>query len=225
MSPQAGFLLLEEIAPRLRAAIPKCVKKVGAEDDEELVQDAIVTAAQMLAAVERNGKTVTPGNIAYYTILHMRSGRRSQCRSRADTMAPGTQLDTKSCVLSFEEEVGFDQELDEPVTLGELLASHHDDPAMTGGRNIDWDAFLASHDSRYTVIVKGMVEGRNLKETAEMGGSGYSRLYQLKEQMAGDLRAFMGSSAIEDSTRIPAWRGNIMADRERAACQADRRSH
>jgi len=225
MSPQAGFLLMEKIAPRLRAAIPKCVQKVGAEDDEELVQDAIVVAAQMLAAVERNGKTVTPGNIAYYTILHMKSGRRSQCRSRADTMAPGTQLDTKSCVLSFEEEVGFDQELDEPVTLGELLAGHHDDPAMSGARNIDWDAFLASHDHRYTVIVKGIVEGRNLKETAAMGGSGYSRLYQLKEQMAADLREWMGASAIEDSTRIPRWRGNIMADREKAACQADRRRH
>ena len=76
MSPEAGELLMGQIAPRLRAAIPKCVQKLGAEDDEELVQDAIVTAAQMLAAVERNGKTVTPGNIAYYTILHMKSGRR-----------------------------------------------------------------------------------------------------------------------------------------------------
>jgi hypothetical protein len=92
MSPQAGTLLLEQIAPRLRSAIPKVVKPVGAEDTEELVQDAIVLAAQMLDAVERNGKTVTPGNIAYYTVLHMKSGRRSQCRSRADTMAQGTQL-------------------------------------------------------------------------------------------------------------------------------------
>jgi hypothetical protein len=223
MSPQAGCLLLEEIAPRLRSAIPRVVKPVGAEDEEELVQDAIVTAAQMLASVERNGKKVTPGNIAYYTILHMKSGRRSQCRSRADTMANGTQLDHKSCVLSFEEEVGFDPELDEPVTLGELLACHHDDPAMSGARNIDWDAFLGSHDYRYTVIVKGIVEGRNLRETATGAGSGYSRLYQLKEQMADDLREFMGSSAIEDSAKLPQWRGNLMADRERAACQADRR--
>ena len=86
---------------------------MGAEDDEELVQDAMVVAAQMLDAVERNGKTVTAGNITYYTILHMKSGRRSQCRSRADTMAQGTQLDGKSCVLSMEEEVGYDPELDE----------------------------------------------------------------------------------------------------------------
>jgi len=219
MSPEAGCLLLEQIAPRLRAAIPKCVKPVGAEDDEELVQDAIVTAAQMLASVERNGKTVTPGNIAYYTILHMKSGRRSQCRSRADTMAQGTQLDGKSCVLSFEEEVGFDPELDEPVTLGELLASHHEDPAMSSARNIDWDAFLASHDYRYGPIVKGLIEGRKFNEV------GQSKIYQLRQKLAVDLLAFLGEQAIEDSTRIPSWRGNLMADRERAACQADRRRH
>ena len=64
MSPSAGTLLVEEIAPRLRAAIPKSVQPVGAEDAEELVQDGIMIAAQMLDSVERRGRTVTPGNIA-----------------------------------------------------------------------------------------------------------------------------------------------------------------
>ena len=136
MTPEAGCLLLEQIAPRLRSAIPRNVQPVGAEDDEELVQDALVTAAQMLESVERNGKQVTPGNIAYYTILHMKSGRRSQCRSRADTMAQGTQLDSKSCVPSMEEEVGYDPELDEAITLGSLLAGNREDPSMAAARNI-----------------------------------------------------------------------------------------
>jgi hypothetical protein len=39
MSPQAGAVLVQEVAPRLRSAIPHCVKTVGAEDGEELVQD------------------------------------------------------------------------------------------------------------------------------------------------------------------------------------------
>src|SRR5580692_14479 len=111
MSPQAGFLLVNQIAPRLRAAIPRCVSAVGAEDADELVQDAICVAAKMLHNVEAAGKTVTPGNIAYYSILHMRSGRRSQSGSRADVMATGTILDDKSSVLSFEEEVGYDEEI------------------------------------------------------------------------------------------------------------------
>jgi hypothetical protein len=223
MSPEAGEMLMGQIIPRLRSAIPRNVKPVGAEDEEELVQDAIATAAQMLDAVERNGKTVTPGNIAFYTILHMKSGRRSQCRSRADVMAQGTQLDRKSSVLSMEDEVGYDPELDEAVTLGDHLASHHEDPAVAAGRNIDWELFMATHDYRYAIIIKGFAAGKHLTETAKDCGAGYSRLSQLRQQMVEDLILFMGSAAIADSAKIPAWRAGILADREHAACQADRR--
>ncbi len=224
MTPAAGDLLMEHIAPRLRSAIPKVVKPVGSEDAEELVQDAIVLAAQMLDAVERNGKTVTPGNIAYYTILHIKSGRRSQSASRADALSPGTQLDAKSCLLSMEDEVGYDPETDEPIALGELLASHHEDPSTAGARNVDWEVFLASHDYRYGIIVAGMIEGKQLSETARgCGGGGYYRLRELREKLAVELREFMGQEAVMDSLRVPTWRGNIAAHHERAACQADRR--
>ena len=223
MSPAAGDLLVEHIAPRLRSAIPKVVKTVGAEDQEELVQDAIATAAQMLDAVERNGKTVTPGNIAYYTILHMKSGRRSQCRSRADAMAQGTQLDGKSSVLSLEEEVGYDPELDEAVTLGDVLASNREDPSLAAGRNIDWELFIETHDYRYGLIIRGFAQGKALFDTAKDCGAGYSRLCQVRQKLIADLTVFMGEDAIADATQIPAWRAHILADRERAACQADRR--
>jgi hypothetical protein len=223
MSPAAGDLLMEHVAPRLRSAIPKCVQPVGSEDAEELIQDALVTAAQMLDAVERNGKTVTPGNIAYYTILHMKSGRRSQCKSRADTMAQGTQLDAKSCLLSMQEEVGYDPELDEAVTLGDILAGHREDPSMAAARNIDWELFIETHDYRYGVIIKGFAEGRTLTDTAKDCGAGYSRLYQLRRKLAEDLLEFMGDQAIADSAQIPAWRAHLLVDRERAACRADRR--
>ena len=223
MSPEAGTMLLEEIAPRLRSAIPRNVQKVGAEDEEELVQDAMVTAAQMLDAVERNGKTVTPGNIAYYTILHLKSGRRSQCRSRADTMAPGTQLDRKSCVLSMEEEVGYDPELDEAITLGNILAGNREDPSMAAARNVDWELFMATHDYRYGVIIKGFAQGKSLTDTAKDCGSGYSKIYQLRQKLVDDLLAFMGDQAIEDSAQIPKWRAHLLIDREHAACRADRR--
>jgi DNA-directed RNA polymerase specialized sigma24 family protein len=223
MSPQAGTLLLEQIAPRLRSVIPKVVHKVGAEDDEELVQDALVTAAQLLDAVERNGKTVTAGNIAYYTVLHMKSGRRSQCRSRADTMAPGTQLDHKSCVLSMEEEVGYDPELDEPITLGELLTADREDPSTAAGRNLDWELFIETHDYRYGVIIKGFAQGRTLKDAADECGLGYGHTHQIRRKLETELREFMGAEAIADSLQTPKWKAGILGDRERAACQADRR--
>jgi hypothetical protein len=225
MSPQAGFLLVDQIVPRLRSAIPKCVAAVGAEDAEELVQDAICLAAKMLHNVEAAGKTVTPGNIAYYTILHMKTGRRSQCCSRADAMANGTMLDDRSSVLSVEEEVGYDEELGEPITLGEMLGSEREDPAMAGARNIDWEKFVSTHDRRYTLIVQGMAEGRNLRDTVSRSkhSRNYSRMFQLKQKLARDLQEFLGEDAIADATEVPAWKASLKVNSEKAACTADRR--
>ena len=79
MSPKAGFVLQEEIYPRLCSAIPKSVCFVGAEDAEELIQDATAMAARMIDRVESQGKLgrVSASNIAYYTIQHAKSGRRA----------------------------------------------------------------------------------------------------------------------------------------------------
>jgi len=38
-------------------------------------------------------------------------------RGRTDVMGSGTQLDHKAAVLSLEEEVGYDPELDEAIRL------------------------------------------------------------------------------------------------------------
>ena len=48
------------------------------------VQDSIARAAKRMHNVEAAGKTATPGNIAYYTIQHVKSGRRSTGSSHAD---------------------------------------------------------------------------------------------------------------------------------------------
>jgi len=139
MSPQAGWILQEEIVPRLRASIPRNVNQVGAEDPEELIQDATCMAAKLMHAVELQGKTVTAGNIAYYTILHMKSGRRSYGISTTDVCGISTQLNGSTRLSSLEEPAAMDGE-----TGGELLAFHdvlsqdQDDPGMIAARKLDW---------------------------------------------------------------------------------------
>jgi len=225
MSPHAGFVLLDQIVPRLRSAIPHCVRPVGAEDAEELVQDATAFAAQMLDRLEELGKQVTPGNIAYYTILHMKSGRRSTGAGRTDVMSSGGQLDGNSCVLSFEEPAGIDSETGEEIPLGDMLSCHQDDPSMTASRVMDWEQFLDTHDHRYSVLVRNMAQGTKAKETASRYGFHFTWAYQLRNKLAGELREYLGEDAVADSVRIPGWRGNIMADHEKAACKADRRRY
>jgi hypothetical protein len=151
MSPQSGAVLVEQIAPHIRAAILGCAGTLGAEDHEELIADCICAAAEMLHRVEQVGKQVTPRNVAYYAILNTRSGRRSQGGSRNDALGSGTQLDGKSRVMSLEEEIGFDPETGDAIHLGDLLASSQDDPAMAAARNLDWAQFIDSHDYCYGV--------------------------------------------------------------------------
>ncbi len=213
---------MEEIEPRLRGAIPQCVRKVGAEDDEELLQDGLTMAAEMLHNLEERGKSVTPGNVAYYCLLHLKSGRRSYSGGRTDVMGSGTQLDHSSMVLSFEEPVGFDEELGEPITLGELLTTEDDDPAMTAGRNLDWKEFLVGHDRRYTAIVMTAVKGkplRSLKKRFRVSDSGISGL---KHRLADDVREVMGEDVLDEVCRKPRWHGSLAVEHEKAACRADR---
>jgi hypothetical protein len=222
MSPKAGFVLLEHIEPRLRATMPY-IRGVGSEDTEELMQDALTVAAKMLHDLEERGKEVTPGNIAYYTILHMKSGRRSYSAGRTDVMKAGTQLDSKSMVLSFEDPAGYDPETDEEIPLGDMLAGSEDDPSIAASRFVDWEEFLGTHNPRYEAFVCDLAQGKHAKDTAARFGFSSSWAHDLKGKLAEDLRAHFGEDAIADSMQMPSWRGNIMADHEKAACRADRR--
>jgi hypothetical protein len=62
MSPQAGSILLEQVVPRLRSAIPRAVRCVGAEDHEELIQDGTAIAAKMLHNAEAAGMSAGSQN-------------------------------------------------------------------------------------------------------------------------------------------------------------------
>ena len=77
MSPQAGWLLQEQVVPRLRSTIPQAVHCVGCEDAEELIQDATAMAAGIFHKAEAAGKKVAASSVAYYSIQHCKSGRRS----------------------------------------------------------------------------------------------------------------------------------------------------
>ena len=223
MSPQAGVVLMQEVAPRLRSAIPQCVHKVGCEDDEELLADGVAMAAHLMDGLEQRGKQVTPGNVAYYTLLHLKSGRRSYSTGHTDVMGSGTQIGHNSMVLSFEEEVGWDAETDEAVNLGDLLASSAEDPSMSAARNLDWEDFLDQSDPRYLCIIYDLASGHSMFDTAKACRMTYHDVRLIRDRLVEDLEQWMGPSAIEDAARVPAWRGSIMVDREKTACRADRR--
>ena len=86
MSPRASWILIHEVIPRLQSAVSSSVRPLGCEDSEELVQDGTAIAAGLLSSAEAKGKQITGGNAAYYTLQHLRAGRRSTGFSRADAL-------------------------------------------------------------------------------------------------------------------------------------------
>ena len=223
MSPKAGTTLLDQIAPRLRATIPYVVGRTGSEDAEELLQDAVAIAAQMLHALEARGKEVTAKNVCYYVTLLMKVGRRSQSSNRTDALSPGAMLDGKSCPLSLEASIGVCSETGETVTLGDLLAGTHEDPASAAARNIDWAEFLDGHDARYPAMLRCAVSGQPMNSLGGKPGASNSALSARKRQLAGDIRAFMGDAVLREVCGRPRWRADVEVEHERMRCRHDRR--
>jgi hypothetical protein len=129
MSPRSGWLLVNEIVPRLRSAVPLVAHCVGAEDPEELIGDATLHAARILHSAESRGKKITAGNVAYYAIEHTRSGRRSCGNSASDVHGAATQLRGRSRLDSLETVIASNEECG-----GEIFELHQHGSTSCGAR-------------------------------------------------------------------------------------------
>ena len=224
MSSHADTVLIDEIVPRLRNTIPHQVSFVGAEDAEEVLQDATLMAARLLASARAKGKQVTPGNIAYYTMLHIRSGRRSHSASASDAMGTRTQIVGNSRVSSMEAPVASDDASPEdPLTLGDVLASDAEDPSEKAARNLDWRALLATLDERTLAVLHSMADEVRLQEVATRHGVCRTTVQGWRNQLTELVRTFMGADVLRLIQRTPRWRENLFALREQMACRLDRR--
>ena len=224
MSSHADTVLVDEIVPRLRHLIPHQVPCLGAEDAEELLQDATLMAARLLQRCREQGKTVTPGNIAYYTLLHLRSGRRSHSASRSDALGSRTQLMGHSRVMAMEAAVAADDaSAEEPMTLADVLASDAEDPSETAARNLDWQALVATLDDRALAVLDCLADEVRLQEVATQHGVSRSTVQGWRNQLTELVRSFLGADVLHQIQRPPQWRENLSALREQLACRLDRR--
>jgi DNA-directed RNA polymerase specialized sigma24 family protein len=225
MSPQAGYVLRDEICPRLAAAIPRTVLCVGSEDHEELVQDAIYQAAKMIDRVEAQGKLgkVSASNISYYVIQHIKEGRRSNGISRMDIMAPGTQLEGSAKLHSIHEVVAQSECGNEIFELHDVISNNYDDPAIEAARRLDWAGFSSSLNRLEKLLIECLINGLGIGEAAELAKVSYWTMQDYRKKIAGKLIEYMGADILKDIASTPHWRIGLDCDRELMACRASRR--
>ncbi len=198
-------MLEKEIYPIIRNTVPRTVRPMGSEDSAELVQDATASAAEMVEAMEKAGKTPLPHSIAYYSIQRTKSGRRSYGDIRSDVMSPGFQMDNDGAVCSMQEPAGDDEDL----TIGDAIASKTEDTASKVLRQIDWDAFLATLDARKRRIVEELMMGFGTGDIARLFSVSAARITQIKREIAQDIREFMGDNILVDAGQESVWERDI----------------
>ena len=223
MSPQAGWILQDQVVPRLRSSI-KAVKSVGAEDDEELIQDGAVMAAAIMHRNELRGKQVTPGNIAYYTLQHLKSGRRVNGSSVIDVMAPGTQLNGNTRLNSFSEVVSESEAGYEIFELQDVISNDQEDSSIQAARKLDWDSFITGLNQMERLVVEFLSAGQTLRAAARKVGLSDSTTQSYRKKIAVKLIEFMGADILSDITHRPHWRIGLDCEREQLACRQDRRA-
>jgi hypothetical protein len=225
MSPQAGWILQEEIVPRLRSAIPRSVNCVGAEDHAELIQDATCMAARMIDRVEGQGKlgTITASNISYYTIQHCKSGRRANGTSSVDIMGSSTQLNGTSRLHSLNEVVAEDEAGCEIFELQDVLSNDHEDPGMVAARKLDWDRFLDQLSHVEQLVIEFLSAGKTLRDVARQVGLSDSAMQGYRRKIGAKVLEFFGIDVLVDLGIEPSWRINLDCTRAAQACRYERR--
>jgi DNA-directed RNA polymerase specialized sigma24 family protein len=222
MSPQAGFVLQDQVVPRLKAAIPRTVLTVGSEDHEELIQDATCLAARILHNAEIKGKQITASNAAYYAIQHCKSGRRAAGHSNSDVLGSATQINSRSWPESLEMVVAIDEITGGEVLLHDVLSIDQEDPGTKAARKMDWEQFMAALSARDQAVVSLLIEGKDATSIAKELRVCSSTISHRKTRIAKSIVEFMGDSILVDIQRKPKWTDNLTATKEKMACRFDR---
>jgi hypothetical protein len=134
------FCSKPKFLPRLKSAIPLAVSFIGSEDAQELVQDRTLIAAQMIHNAEQAGKkvarnpgagcrgarkvrTISAGNVAFYTIQKLKCGRRATGSSTVDVYGSGTQINGTTRLTSLDEAApgASADDVGEPLVLHDML--------------------------------------------------------------------------------------------------------
>ena len=216
-------MLQDQIIPRLKSAVPQAVCCVGSEDAGELIADGTAMAAKMLTNVERCKKTVTPGNVAFYTLQHLKSGRRSTGSSISDVYGSQTQLNGRTRLTSLEEIAGNVEELGEELLLHDVLSNNQEDPSMTAARKLDWQSFWSRLSKREKAMVQFVAEGKSLRKAARALRVSSSAVKNTKRDLALKLLDFMGADILVQVQRSPWWKKDLQAIQAKMACREERR--
>ena len=226
MSPQAGYILKDQITPRIAAVVPRSIQPVGAEDHQELIADGICMAAKMVQRLEDQGKLNNGAgacNVAYYTLQHLKSGRRACGSSSVDIMGSQTQLNGQSELHSLQEVV-TETECGDVLELHDTLSTASDDPSTIAARHLDWQLVLAGLSKLELRMVQALADGLTLRQVGRACKVTLVRVQELQHRLAQKVVEVMGLDVLATVAIRPQWKINLLTMTEQLACKGDRKA-
>ena len=212
MSPQAAKILVEEIMPIIEGTTYRTVRPLPTEDHEEVLQDTLASAAEMIDSVERAGKLheVRPNSIAFYAIQRSKSARRSCGHNATDVLSMSYRAIPGNSSLSLDAEIKAGKDSDSTCLL-DMLPSRVEDPASICARRIDWEDFMETLDRRSTSLLLGMAKGIKKGEIAKSLGVSGARVSQMKNEIGSKARSFFGVESSSELSDDLSWRKGLRA--------------
>ena len=227
MSPQAGYVLRDEIAPRIAGVVPRSIQPVGAEDHAELIQDGITMAAKMVQRLEDQGKLNNGAgacNVAYYCLQHLKSGRRAAGSSAVDVHGSMTQLNGDAEIHLMSEVVSQSETGDDIHELSDVISQDTEDPSTIAARNMDWAVLMSKLTTIERLLVECLTDGLTVREICRRVKMTKTKLARLQHQVAEKIVDVMGADVLQDVVQAPRWRIALDCEREQLACRASRRN-
>ena len=148
----------------------------------------------------------------------MRQGRRSTGQSATDVMSPGTQITGRCRVESLDQPIAGEAEGDD-MCLHDVLAARTADPGQEAARRLDWKGLVASLDTAARAVLLCLVEGGELTSLVPKLKRSRSSLQTDKQRLARLAIEHLGADILTEVQRLPQWRDNLAATRERLACR------
>ena len=216
MTTATAEILVKEILPILTVTVPRTVKPVDGEDSEELVQDTIATAAEMLESLEKSHKKILQRSVAFYSIQRAKSGRRAYQNNVADPLCPVFRTRNEAAIVPIDAPFHSDDE-GSCRTMGDFISSGTEDPAETALRRIDWESFLTTLAARERQILSCIADGWRNIDIARKFKVTPARITQMKGEIASSIKEFMGADILNEISAESLWERDIRMIRESEA--------
>ena len=123
----------------------------------------------------------------------------------------------------MEEPVSTNDSGEESLTLGDVLESRADDPALEAGRRMDWAQLVQKLDRAARAVLVCLANGRDLTTLVSRLRRSRTSLQNDKERLARLVREILGADILALAGERAGWRTNLDAARQRQACRWERR--